>query len=77
MIYPETVTEFLNKESHILDVGDNPIYLLRVVVVLGSKKIIQFRQVYDFMGFLGDAGGIYGSMMIIGSVLHFCLSFNE
>ena len=77
MIYPETVTEFLNKESHSVDVSNNPVYLLRAVVVLGSKKFIQFRQVYDFMGFLGDVGGIYGSMKIIGAVLHFCISFNE
>ena len=50
---------------------------MRATVLLGDKKFISVRQVYDIMDLLGDAGGIYGSMMLIGTVLHFCLSFNE
>ena len=51
--------------------------MFRGTVFLGDKKFIHIRQVYDIMALLGDAGGIYGSMMLIGAVLHFCLSFNE
>ena len=29
------------------------------------------------MMFLGDAGGVYGSMILIGSVLHMLISANE
>ena len=47
------------------------------MLVLGDKKVIHQRQVYDFMAFLGDAGGVSGSMMLIGAVLHFFLSFDE
>ena len=32
----------------------------------GEKYIIHKRQVYNLMDFLGDAGGVYGSMMIVG-----------
>ena len=51
--------------------------MVSIMVVLGDKKFIHQRQVYDFMAFLGDVGGIYGSMMLIGAVVHFCLSFDE
>ncbi len=44
---------------------------------LGSKKVIQIRRVYETMDFLGDAGGIFGSMVLLGSVAHFFVSQNE
>ena len=47
---------------------------LNASVFLGDKKIYHSRKVYDFMAFLGDAGGTYESMMLIGTFLHFCLS---
>ena len=50
---------------------------MKIAIFQGEKKIIHKRRVYDFMAFLGDAGGIYGSMMIIGAILNFCLTDNE
>ena len=47
---------------------------LNASVYLGDKKFYHQRKVYDFMAFLGDAGGTYESMMLIGTFLHFCLS---
>jgi hypothetical protein len=44
---------------------------------LGTKKVVQIRRVYDTMDFLGDTGGIFGSMVLLGSALHFMLSQNE
>ena len=46
----------------------------QLLVVLGDKKFIHQRKVYDFMDFFGDAGGIYESMMLLGTVIHFCIS---
>ena len=44
---------------------------------LGDKKIIHKRNVYDFMMFLGDTGGVYESMMRIGAILYMLISVNE
>ena len=50
---------------------------MNIKIFLGDKNFIHKRRIYDTMNFLGDAGGIYGSMMFIGAVLHFFLSFSE
>ena len=68
--------DFMNLESSYSFVGVGRLRV-SIMVILGDKKFIHQRQVYDFMAFLGDAGGIYGSMMLIGAVVHFCLSFDE
>jgi len=44
---------------------------------LGEKLIIHKRQVYNSLDFLGDAGGVFGSMMLIGKVLHYLIVSNE
>ena len=51
--------------------------MLRLRFQLGEKFIIHKRQVYNSMDFLGDAGGVFGSMMIIGQVLHYLTVSNE
>ena len=38
---------------------------------MSDKKLIHQRTVYDFLTFLGDAGGVYGSMMAIGYFLYY------
>ena len=77
MVSSATETEFINLESvdTFEESGDKE--RIKIMVILGDKKFIHQREVYDFMAFLGDVGGIYGSMMLIGAVLHFCLSFDE
>ena len=40
--------------------------LFRVTFYLGEQHVIHQRKVYDSMQFLGDTGGIFGSMMLIG-----------
>ena len=77
MVSSGTEQEFLNLESGYSSDGADPRSLTEIMVIMGDKKFIHQRQVYDFMALLGDAGGIYGSMMLIGAVLHFCLSFDE
>ena len=39
--------------------------------------MIQKRRVYNTMDLLGDAGGVFGSMILIGSALHFLFVNNE
>ena len=39
--------------------------------------MIQSRKVSSFMAFLEDSGGVHGSMMIIGAIIHFLISGNE
>ena len=77
MVSSGTETEFVNIESNYAYEQPDHKLLAKVLIFLGDKKFIHQRQVYDFMAFLGDAGGIYGSMMLIGAVFHFCLSFDE
>ena len=40
--------------------------MLKLQFYLGEKQIIHERKVYNSMDFLGDAGGVFGSMMVIG-----------
>ena len=78
LIESGTETEFLNLQSHINYERTNiPQTLLRINVYLGDRVFIHSRNSYDFMMLLGDAGGIYGSMMLIGTVLHLFISANE
>ena len=77
MVSSATETEFMNLESVNVFEEINYKERIKIMVILGNKKFIHQREVYDFMAFLGDVGGIYGSMMLIGAVLHFCLSFDE
>ena len=77
MVSSGTEHEFMNLESSYAFESSDPRSLMDIMIILGDKKFIHQRQVYDIMAFLGDAGGIYGSMMLIGAVLHFCLSFDE
>ena len=51
--------------------------IMQVQIFLGDKHVIQQRQVYDIMAFLGDVGGIYGSMMLIGTAIHSLISSEE
>ena len=50
---------------------------MRLDFSLGPRKVIQIRRAYDSMDFLGDAGGIFGSMVLLGSAIHYFLSQNE
>ena len=50
---------------------------LKIQIFIGEKVFMHNRKVYDSMQFLGDAGGIQGSMILIGQVLHFILSGNS
>ena len=40
-------------------------------ILMSDKKLIHQRIVYDSLTFLGDAGGVYGSMMAIGYFLYY------
>ena len=77
MVSSGTDESFMNLESTYAYESSDPFTMMSIMVIFGDKKFIHQRQVYDFMAFLGDAGGIYGSMMLIGAVFHFCLSFDE
>ena len=77
MVSSGTEQEFINLETGYSSETADPRLLMDIMIIMGDKKFIHQRQVYDFMALLGDAGGIYGSMMLIGAVLHFCLSFDE
>ena len=45
--------------------------------VLGEKKFIHNRRVYSMMEFLGDAGGLYGSMLFIAQAIHYLVVNND
>ena len=49
---------------------------LKINVYLGDRVYIHKRNVYDFMMFLGDSGGIYEAMMLIGTALHLLMTAN-
>lgn len=58
MVSSPTETEFMNMEtSSIYEESDTQNYIT-LMVILGNRKFIHQRQVYDFMAFLGDAGGV-------------------
>ena len=40
--------------------------MLKLTINLGEKYFIHKRQVYNIMDFLGETGGIFGSMLVIG-----------
>ena len=52
----------------------NEDYFFRGIIVMGESKQIQIRKVIGVMKFLGDAGGIYASIFIIGAVVNFCFT---
>ena len=41
---------------------------------LDTKQVIQKRKIYGVMDFLADSGGVYGSLYLLGSFLHFLVS---
>ena len=43
---------------------------------LGEQHWIHNRKVYDQMVLLGDLGGLFGSLMIIGAGVHWLLVSN-
>ena len=43
---------------------------------LSTKRVIQNRRVYSFLDFLGDTGGLYESIFLIGNFIHLVFSFN-
>ena len=51
--------------------------MLAMRFFLSDKNVIHSRQVYDSMDLLEDAGGQFGSMMLIGIVFHYIISNNE
>lgn len=51
--------------------------LMTINFSLGPKKVVFNRRVYDSLDFLGDAGGIFGSMVLLGQAFHFFISQNE
>ena len=48
--------------------------LLNIRMNLSSKQVIQHRQTYGILDFLGDSGGLYESVFLIGAFLHFLVS---
>ena len=74
----ETYSEFLNldyvdKLQYPSDFNTIESYQ-KVRIFLGTKQIIHNRRVYDSQEFLEDAGGIYGALIWIGTVIHFLVS---
>ena len=55
------------------DNEDNSHYL-RVTFKLGTRQVIHKRKIYGLMDFLADSGGVYGSLFLLGSVLHFIVT---
>ena len=49
-------------------------YYFRVKIVRSMAKEIQIRQVIGIMQFLGDAGGIYSSVFMIGAAVNLIFS---
>lgn len=49
---------------------------LNIRIYLGDRVYIHKRNVYDFLEFLGDSGGMYESMMIFGTAVHLLISAN-
>ena len=43
-------------------------------IMLNESKQIHIRRVIGVMQFLGEAGGIYASIFIVGAALNFCFS---
>jgi len=65
--------KFLNIESHseslISRGADKTFYSAKFN--RSERLVVQNRRVYDSLQFLGDLGGVFGSMYLIGAVLHF------
>ena len=70
-------TEFLNLQKEVLrnnEYDDRRIDMMMLEFYLGEQHVIHQRRVYDIMTFLGDVGGIYGSMMLIGMAIHWLIA---
>ena len=73
----EVTTQFVNVENVEFDKSEmsvNDDYFFRGKIMMGESKQIQIRRVIGVMKFLGDAGGIYQSIFIIGAALNFCFT---
>ena len=44
---------------------------------MSDDLLIASRRVYSFMEYLGDAGGTYASVYLIGQALHYILCGNQ
>ena len=74
LIAGQTTTEYMNMESsYDFDRVATNRYVY-MVIFLGDKKFYHQRNVYDYMAFLGDLGGIAESMFFIGIFVHFCFT---
>ena len=54
--------------------NDNDDFFFQAKILMGESKQIHIRKVIGVMQFLGDAGGIYSSIFIIGAALNFCFT---
>ena len=73
----EVSSQFVNLENIELDkskMSANDTYFYEGKIIMSESKHIQIRKVIGVMQFLGDAGGIYSSIFIIGAALNFCFT---
>ena len=59
------VQEMINRD-YLLTFSEDKSKMMNLSFSMGDKHYIHNRRVYGLMDFLGDAGGIYGSMIIFG-----------
>ena len=77
-LFSEAVTsQFVNLDNTELDRSEmtaNDTYFYEGKIMMSESKHIKIRKVIGVMQFLGEAGGIYASIFIVGAALNFCFS---
>ena len=57
--------------------ADKDDYFFEGSILMGATKKFHFRRVISVMDCLGEAGGAYASIYIIGAALNFCFTGKE
>ena len=80
-LFSDVVTsQFVNLENVEFDKSEmaaNDDYFFKGRIMMGESKEIKIRRVIGVMQFLGEVGGIYSSIFIIGATLNFCFTGNN
>ena len=67
--------EFVNyKETDILVNEKDEKTLLQFVITVDEVQTVHKRNVYSLLDLLGDLGGLFGSLALLGQGLHWLIS---
>ena len=64
----------MNIENTSLDKSDTDEFYFEVIILRSEMLVKEIRRVFGIMQFLGEAGGVYSSIFIVGTFLSFLFS---